>query len=172
MYLDKECNFIMSIKIVLVFSCGFLLSLSIYTEYWKLNMKLKILLLVVFIYYHKRAMLTFSRFWKTIRKTATMPSSCQFISKSFCVIYLGGLLTVQKHFLFPREHCAHYAWAQCYNCCISDLVKIERLFSHPLNYVFSLSHLSTAQCCPERAVLTQFPGLAFRTELRRENFRY
>lgn len=79
------------------------LSLNIYTEYRKLNMKLKILLLVVFIYYHKRAMLIFSGFWKTNRKTATMPSSCQFISKSFCVIYLGGLLTCKNIFFSPES---------------------------------------------------------------------
>lgn len=37
-------------------------SVSIYNEYWKLNIKLKTLVLVVLLYYHKRATLHLSGF--------------------------------------------------------------------------------------------------------------
>lgn len=49
-------------------------SVSIYNEYWKLNIKLKILLLVVLLYYHKRAMLHFSGVGKTKSKKLTTSS--------------------------------------------------------------------------------------------------
>lgn len=69
-------------------------TVNIYSECWKLNITLRILLLVLLLYYHKRAMLHLAG----VRKTDGTGLG-HLLDGSFsqvCVLsYLGGIVTVQ-----------------------------------------------------------------------------